>query len=297
MVRPSGASDSGRLSDDPGNSGPHAERSARGPSWTGDTLRESHGPRDRRGLWVGAALAAELRSRQATVLTTDIEGEFDHRLDVRHQDDWQRVLSDTGVPDFLFANAGISMGGPTQELTRAHWDRIIDVNLNGVVNGLLAVYPAMVERGSGHIVITASGAGLAAPPFVTAYAATKHAVVGLGLGLRSEAALHGVRVSILCPGAVDTPILDRSPPSDLPNTRSKPVTARQYLSLLNQKPVSADRFARLALDRIARDQAIICVPVAAKSLWYLHRLSPSLVARVSKLIAQRVDHHLLGGGN
>ncbi len=56
------------------------------------------------------------------------------------------------------------MGGPTQELTRAHWDRIIDVNLNGVVNGLLAVYPAMVERGSGHIVITASGAGLAAHP-------------------------------------------------------------------------------------------------------------------------------------
>ncbi len=113
---------------------------------------------------IGAALAAELRSREATVLTTDIEGEFDHRLDVRHQDDWQRVLSDTGVPDFLFANAGISMGGPTQELTRAHWDRIIDVNLNGVVNGLLAVYPAMVERGSGHIVITASGAGLAAHP-------------------------------------------------------------------------------------------------------------------------------------
>jgi NADP-dependent 3-hydroxy acid dehydrogenase YdfG len=71
------------------------------------------------------------------------------------------------VPDLLFANAGVSMGGPTHELTRAHWDHVIDVNLNGVVNGLLAVYPGMVERRSGHIVATASGAGLSAPPFVT----------------------------------------------------------------------------------------------------------------------------------
>lgn len=97
------------------------------------------------------------------------------------------------------------MGGQTHGLTRAHWDRVIDVNLNGVVNGLLAVYPGMVERGSGHIAATASGAGLAAPPFVTAYAATKHAVIGLALGIRPEAALHGVRVSALCPGTVENP--------------------------------------------------------------------------------------------
>ena len=81
--------------------------------------------------------------------------------------------------------------------------------------------------------------------------ATLTFLVGLGLGLRPEAALHGVRVSVLCPGAVETPILDSSPPGDLPITRLTPVTARQYLSLLHQKPIPADRFARLALDRVS----------------------------------------------
>ena len=187
------------------------------------------------------------------------------------------------------------MGGPTHELTRAHWDLVINVNVNGVVNGLLAVHPGMVERRSGHIVATASGAGLVAPPFVTAYATSKHAVVGLALGLRSEAAIHGVSVSVLCPGAVETPILDRMPAEELPATATAPVTARQYLSLLKQRPIAAERFARLALDGVARNRPIIAVPARARTLWYLHRMSPSLVGRISGSIARRVDRELLHG--
>jgi NAD(P)-dependent dehydrogenase (short-subunit alcohol dehydrogenase family) len=245
------------------------------------------------GSGIGAALARELRSRGASVITTDVEGDVDHRLDVRSLPALQALVAETGVPDFLFANAGITMGGPTHELTRAHWDRVIDVNLNGAVNGLLAIYPGMVERGSGHVVFTASAAGLAAPPFVVAYAATKHAVVGLALGLRPEAALHGVDVSVLCPGAVETPILDRTPPEDLPARATPPVTARQYLSLLKQEPVEADRFARLALDRVARNRAIIAEPATARTLWLLQRASPSIVGRISASIARRVDRELL----
>ena len=244
---------------------------------------------------IGAALATELRSYGAAVLTTDIEGDVDRHLDVRDLAAFQALVAETGVPDLLFANAGVAMGGPTHELTRSHWDRAIDVNLNGVVNAVLASYPGMVERGSGHIVATASGAGLAAPPFVTPYATTKHAVVGLALGLRAEAALHGVRVSVLCPGAVDTPILDRLPDDSLPATATPPVTAREYLSLLKQKPVDADRFARLALKDVARNRAIVVVPASARSLWYLHRLSPALVGRISTSIARRVERDLVTG--
>ena len=245
---------------------------------------------------IGAALARRLRSFGATVLTTDLEGDVDRELDVGDLDAFGALIAETGVPDYLFANAGISMGGPTHELTRAHWDRVIDVNLNGVVNAVLAAYPGMVERGSGHLVATASGAGLAAPPFVTAYAATKHAVVGLALGLRPEAALHGVRVSVLCPGAVETPALDRLPADDLPWTPTPPVTARQYLSMVGQQPVEVDRFARLALKGVARDRAIIAVPASARMLWYLHRLSPALVGRISSVLARRVDRELSAPG-
>jgi NAD(P)-dependent dehydrogenase (short-subunit alcohol dehydrogenase family) len=244
---------------------------------------------------IGAALADRLRSDGAQVTTTDVEGDVDRHLDVRDLSAFRALVDEVGVPDVLFANAGITMGGPTHELTRAHWDRIIDVNLNGVVNAVLAAYPGMVERGSGHIVATASGMGLVAPPFVTAYATTKHAVVGLALGLRSEAALHGVRVSVMCPGAVDTPILDRVPDSDLPTTATPPSTGREYLSLLKQKPMGADRFVQRALRHVQRNRAVIIVPTSARALWYVHRLSPALTGRAFSWMARRVDRELVSG--
>jgi NAD(P)-dependent dehydrogenase (short-subunit alcohol dehydrogenase family) len=178
-------------------------------------------------------------------------------------------------------------------MTGAHWDRILDVNLVGVVNGLLAAYPRMVEQGHGQIVNTASGAGLAAPPFVTAYAATKHAVVGLSTGLRPEAALHGVRVNVLCPGSIDTAILDRAPDADLPASASALVTGRTYLNALRQKPVPVERVAGAAVRRMAANRAVIVVPAQAKALWYVQRLSPGLLQRALRPVARKVQRDLI----
>ena len=91
------------------------------------------------------------------------------------------------------------MGGEIQDLTLAHWDRILDVNVRGVIHGVHAVYPQDDPRGSGHIVNTAYMAGLAPSPLLTPYAMTKHAVVGLSVSLRAEAEVYGVNVSVLCP--------------------------------------------------------------------------------------------------
>jgi NAD(P)-dependent dehydrogenase (short-subunit alcohol dehydrogenase family) len=258
---------------------------------------------------IGRALAEELVEAGAVVTLTDVDGACvtaaaasmggaaGRRLDVTDRDAVAGVVDDVaaehGRIDLLFNNAGISMGGPTHELTGAHWDRMIAVNLTGVVNGLLAAYPRMVAQGDGQIVNTASGAGLAAPPFVTAYAATKHAVVGLSTGLRPEAALHGVRVNVLCPGSIDTAILDRLPDPDLPVTPSAPVTARAYLATLRQHPTGVQPFARAALRQVARNRGVIVVPAQAKALWYLQRLSPALVARVSRTMAKRVQRDLV----
>ena len=76
--------------------------------------------------------------------------------------------------------------------------------------------PVMVRQGDGHIVNTASLAGLLPAPGIAPYSATKWAVVGLSLSLRGEGAAKGVRVSVVCPGGVDTPILDKRTPGDLP---------------------------------------------------------------------------------
>jgi NAD(P)-dependent dehydrogenase (short-subunit alcohol dehydrogenase family) len=264
---------------------------------------------------IGLALGAGLARLGARVVLADVDGAaamrqaeelnrsvgdetvLGRQLDVGDEAAFQSLVDEIverdGGLDMLFNNAGISLGGPTHELTAAHWDRIVDVNLRGVINGVLAAYPRMVEQRRGHIVNTASAAGLVAPPFVTAYATTKHAVVGLSLALRPEAALHGVKVSVLCPGAVDTPILDSPPDPDLPTTASKPVTARQYLAVVRQKPAPVDVVAQRALKGVERNKAVIVAPANAKPLWYLHRLSPRLAQRVSQLVARKVNRDLV----
>src|SRR5664280_3721454 len=82
-----------------------------------------------------------------------------------------------------------------QDLSLAHWQRVVDVNLMSVIHGVAAAYPLMIEQGRGHIVNTASLSGLVPSPLLVPYSTTKHAVVGLSIGLRVEAADHGVRVS------------------------------------------------------------------------------------------------------
>jgi NAD(P)-dependent dehydrogenase (short-subunit alcohol dehydrogenase family) len=215
-------------------------------------------------------------------------------VDVRDADDVQALVDAAvnrhGRLDFLFNNAGISVGGETHAMPPSYWDRIIDVNIRGVINGLGAAYPQMIAQGHGHIVNTASAAGLAPGALIVPYAMTKHAVVGLTTALRPEAATHGVRVSALCPGAVDTPILDAGPPAGLPapTIGRPPLTARRYMKVVGLTPMPADRFADAALRQVARNKAIIVVPPSARALWYLARCSPAVIERVNRVNVRRV---------
>ncbi len=263
---------------------------------------------------IGSELARQLAGAGAHVVVADIEGAdaavaamepglagagsvTARHLDVADAASFRAVVDDVvaqhGALDLLVNNAGISFGGPTHEMSPAHWDRMIEVDLGGVVNGVVAAYPLMVARGAGQIVNVASAAGLVAPPFVAAYAAAKHAVVGLSLALRPEAALHGVRVNVVCPGAVDTAILDRPPPADLPQRDGPIVTAREYLAVVGQRPIAPERCARLALRAMADDVGLAVVPRSARALWYLHRLSPTLALRATGVVARRVDDRLV----
>ena len=116
-------------------------------------------------------------------------------------------MQQSGRIDYLFNNAGIGVGGEVDSYTLDDWNDVFDVNLRGVVHGIQAVYPIMIQQHSGHIVNTASMAGLVATPGPASYTATKHAVVAISKALRVEAERHGVQVSVLCPGAIRTPIL------------------------------------------------------------------------------------------
>ncbi|MFI6322082.1 SDR family NAD(P)-dependent oxidoreductase [Nonomuraea sp. NPDC050556] len=190
-----------------------------------------------------------------------------------------------GRLDFVFNNAGIAIGGTTDELTLDHWNRAIDVNLRGVVHGVHAAYPIMVEQGYGHIVNTASLAGLVPAPLMLPYTTTKHAVVGLSLALRAEAAAHGVKVSVICPGFTDTPLLDHANPG-LPATAAG-TQARSAAIRVQGKLYSVDALAADIMRGVSRNQAVIVAPASARLAWRATRISPSATTRIAALAVRR----------
>ena len=249
---------------------------------------------------IGAALAralvargdsvviADLDSTGASALAAELSAQGPGRaraetLDVTDADAMHGVVEEAyrrdGRLDLMFNNAGIGVGGAVEALALSHWDRAIDVNLRGVVHGVVAAYPLMLRQGHGHIVNTASLAGLVPAPFIPPYAMTKHAVVGLSLSLRAEAAAHGVRVSALCPGAVDTAILDRGNPEDLPVTPT--LDGREYLTKVGGAPYAADALATDVLRAVERNRPVIVAPRRARVIWRLHRSAPWLVEQMT----------------
>ncbi len=188
----------------------------------------------------------------------------------------ERTAHDHGHLDFLFNNAGIGIVGPVRELSLAHWNRVIDVNLRGVVHGVVAAYPLMIRQGRGHIVNTASLAGLLPSPMLTPYGMTKHGVVGLSESLRMEGADHGVRVSVVCPGVIDTPLLDKGNPPDLPPVTTMP-NGRKLLTSMIGAAYPASSLAEDVLDGVARNRPLIVAPRHARIPWRIYRLSPRLI--------------------
>ncbi|MFC7502855.1 SDR family NAD(P)-dependent oxidoreductase, partial [Nocardioides sp. GCM10030258] len=138
-----------------------------------------------------------------------------------------------------------------------------------------AAYPQMITQGSGHIVNTASMGGLMAAGLMTSYVATKHAVVGLSLALRTEAASHGIGVTVVCPAAVDTPILDKG---EIGSYRGRDF----YLEGQGVKnPVDPDLLALRVLEAVAADRALVIEPRQARMAWRVGRLAPTFVNKMA----------------
>jgi len=250
---------------------------------------------------IGKGICDELGKSGARVVVADLNGEEAGNvaasvkasggqaeavtLDVTNEEDVRGLIEETaaksGKLDYIFNNAGIGIGGEVHDMDLDHWKRIVDVNQWGVVFGTLAAYTVMLEQGAGHIVNTASAAGLVPSPLLTAYSMTKHAVVGLSTGLRAEGAALGVKVSVVCPGFIDTPIFDST---EYVNT-SKEIGMSVVPSGL--KAMSAADCARAALRGVARNRGIIPVQAPAYIMWWLNRMSPRLMDGQSQKAIER----------
>jgi short-subunit dehydrogenase len=172
------------------------------------------------------------------------------------------------------------MSGRFNDMSLRDWEWIRSVNLDGVVNGCAVFAPAMVEAGRGQVVNVSSGLGYIPTATEPAYVTTKAAVLALSQCLRADWSGSGVGVTAICPGVINTPIIDRTRflgDAGSPDRREK--TTKVFRR--GHKP---EQVAAAIVDAVERDRAIVPVGIEAKAGWLIHRLAP---VRVQQAMARQ----------
>ena len=259
---------------------------------------------------IGRAIVEELARRGCEVVLADLQIELAEQvaagtggkavaveLNVTDYTAVEQIVRDTvkrtGRLDYIFNNAGILIGGNIEHYSIEDWKCIVDINLNGVIHGVQAAYPIMMDQGFGHIVNTASVAGLGPYPGLVSYAMTKHAVVGLSKSLRAEAARLGIRVSVFCPGFIRTAILDGGGKFGKMLMPFSSDQEKRMLAIIDKfKPMAPDHFAVKALDAVAKNRAVIVIPAWWNLIVMLHRLFPSLGMMLARNSFEKMQREL-----
>jgi NAD(P)-dependent dehydrogenase (short-subunit alcohol dehydrogenase family) len=200
-------------------------------------------------------------------------------VDITCEESVQAFIQDTvaaeGGIDLLVNSAGVLARGDARDFTNSDWSSVLNINLNGAITATMAAYRVMAGQGFGHIVNVASLSGLNAPPFFLPYVTSKYAVVGFSLALRAEAKSHGVNVSVVCPGNVDTPMI-----SALSQQLSRATPA-----------ISPARAAEEILRGIRLNKQMIVFPGYARLFWFLERNAPWLSSALRDLSVAKGSGH------
>lgn len=169
---------------------------------------------------IGLAITKSLRSAGARVtiasrniervkaVAAELDGVTGVQLDVTDADDISAVFEQAGPVDILVNNAGIALAAPFEKTSLEQWSNIMAVNLTGVFLCTQAVLASMRERNEGRIINVASTAGLKGAPYISAYAASKHGLIGMTQSLALEIATTGITANCVCPGFTDTQMVD-----------------------------------------------------------------------------------------
>lgn len=176
------------------------------------------------------ALAAELGLGEDAAVQTDVTSYDEVRLLVDH------AVGLHGRLDVIINNAGLMPSSPLERLKVADWDRMIDVNIKGVLYGIAVALPHMKAQRGGHIINVSSVAGHKVRPGGAVYAATKHAVRVISEGLRQEVKPYNIRTTVISPGAVE---------SELPGSLTEADIAQGMREFYEATAIPADSFARM----------------------------------------------------
>jgi NAD(P)-dependent dehydrogenase (short-subunit alcohol dehydrogenase family) len=264
------------------------------------------------GRGIGRATALALATRGASVVCADIDGAAAEKtaaechergapargmaVDVASRgavvvlaDEVERDVGTVGV---LVNNAGVGMSGRFTDMSLDDWNWIRAVNLDGVVHCCAAFGPRMLERATGHVVNVSSGLGYTPTASESGYVTTKAAVLALSQCLRADWAAAGVGVSAICPGVIDTAIVEdtRFLGEDAPARRARAVRAFRR----GHRP---ELVAAAIVDAVERNRAVVAVGAEAKLGWYLHRFAPVAVQQaVARAGTRRVARRPVTSG-
>ncbi len=190
-----------------------------------------------------------------------------------------RVAAEAGVPDVVVNNAGIGFLGPFLDTPLSAWSQVMGVNLMGVVHVSRAFLPSMIAAGGvRRLVNVSSAAGLNAVPNLSAYSASKHAVLGLSDALAMELRDTGVGVTVVCPGIIDTPIVrNRRAVADSVPASALDRLDKQYKAKGVHPSVVAARIVRA----VKRGEDIVLVGPTAATVFHARRVSRTLLRKAS----------------
>jgi short-subunit dehydrogenase len=211
------------------------------------------------------------------------------RLDVSKAGEVESFAASLREVHVVCNNAGVSPLGAAWEYSVAEWHWILGVNLWGVIHGVRAFAPRLIAQNEGHIVNTASVAGLISPPGMAAYSATKHAVVALSEALCQDLRERrsAVGVSVLCPAYVPTAIADAKPPQEIAGgVKSQETLAKEAML---RKAVAS---GKLSADDVAR--AVVAAIKEERFYVLTHpRIKPAIRARMEDILEERAPRNPL----
>jgi NAD(P)-dependent dehydrogenase (short-subunit alcohol dehydrogenase family) len=195
--------------------------------------------------------------------------------------------------DLLMNNAGVGIGGGFLDTSLADWDWILGINLRGVVHGCHFFVPNMVSRSrGGHVINVSSAAGYSASSALAAYNATKFGVLGLSEALWEELRPHGIGVTAVCPGLIDTPITRNA---RLVGAMNDPRVRAEMVRGYQRRGYGPERVAKNILKAVQRDRLVAPISPEAWTLYYAKRFAPWALRWIGLRLAARSRRIAAGG--